>query len=310
MIRIKSELIYLLFFISIFWCIYGDIEVKAEEYHRRDGILSKGNITFEQGKVFITSEDFRYLADKIDALEKTYKTTLIDTLNQMNIYFRNDGSVVYDGNFNEVDSEEEKGTFSFEYIKNGILKSQSVESLYQVQASDSMGNSLYYMSEEAKNHNEYLNTTTTDTGFPLYYREATANNLSAGYAAWVNGVLVKGNGEDNRISWNNGYNAGYSKGAADALGKVNIVYTYHSHSGSSSQVGGCYGYKTGTRPVICGCEHYAYDKDENGHTRCANCYHNHGGDRCDAVRGYEPYNYIGLVCGKTEQTIESATIVY
>ena len=295
---------------SCFWCIHGKLEVKAEEYHRRDGILSKGNIIFEQGEVYITSEDFRYLADKIDALEKTYKTTLIDTLNQINVYFRNDGSVVYDSNLNEVISQEEKGSFSFEYIKNGILKSQSIESLYQTQATDGAGNLLYYVSEEARNNDEYLNTTTTDTGYPLYFREAGANNLSAGYAAWINGVLVKGNGEDNRISWNNGYNAGYSKGAADALGKVNIVYTYHAHSGNQSQIGGCYGNKTGTRPIICGCEHYAYDKDENGHTRCANCYHNHGGDTCDAVRGYQPYTYIGLVCGKTEATIESATIVY
>ena len=53
-----------------------------------------------------------------------------------------------------------------------------------------------------------------------------------------------------------------------------------------------------------------YDKDENGHTRCANCYHNHGGDKCNAVRSYTSYTYIGLVCGKTEQTIESATIIY
>lgn len=304
----KKKICFLWYCLILFVSL--EIRVEAEEYHRRDGLKSQGSIRFEQGEVYITAEDFRYLADKMDALENTYKSTLVDTLNQINIYFKNDGSVVYNGELNEVDTGEEKGNFSFEYIKKGILKSQSVESLYQTQATDGSGNPWYFENEEAKNNDERLNITTSDTGYPLYYKEANVGNLSAGYAAWVNGVLVKGNGEDNRISWNNGYNEGYSKGVADALGKVNIVYSYHSHTGNSSQVGACYGNLTGTRPVYCGCEHYVYDKDENGHTRCANCYHNHGGDKCNAVRSYTSYTYIGLVCGKTEQTIESATIIY
>ena len=310
MIRRKERNIYRLILCLMFMFVLSDSTSRAEEYHRRDEIQSKGNLSFEQGQVYITANDFLYLADKIDALEKTYKTTLIDTLNQINVYFRNDGSLVYDSSLNEIDTEEEKGKLSFEYIKKGILLSQSIESVYQTQATDWNGNLLYYVSEEAKNNNEYLNITTTDTGYPLYYREASVGNLSAGYAAWVNGVLLKGTGEDNHVSWNNGYNEGYTKGAADALGKVNIQYSYHSHAGNGSQAGGCFGYKKGNRPVYCGCDSYAYDKDENGHTRCANCHHNHGGEECDAVKSYESYTYIGLVCGKTEQTIESATIVY
>ena len=307
-IKYKKRIGFLLYCLILFVSL--EIRVEAEEYHRRDEIKSQGSIRFEQGEVYITSDDFRYLADKMDALENTYKSTLVDTLNQINVYFKNDGTVVYDGGLNEVDTDEEKGKFSFGFIKNGILKSQSVESVYQTQATDGSGNPWYFANEEAKNNGDHLNITTSDTGFPLYYKEANVGNLSAGYAAWVNGVLIKGTGEDNRNSWSNGYNEGYTKGVADALGKVNIVYSYHSHAGSASQVGGCYGNLTGTRPVYCGCEHYVYDKDENGHTRCANCHHNHGGDTCDAVRSYTSYTYIGLVCGKTEQTIESATIIY
>ena len=304
----NKKMIYFLWYCLILFLVF-ERRVEAEEYHRRDGIQSQGNLKFEQGEVYIFSDDFRYLADKIDALEHTYKSTLVDTLNHINIYFKNDGSVVYDGELNEVDTEEEKSKISFEYIKNGIMKSQSVESVYQTQARDGSGNLWYFVSEEANNNYEHLNITTSDTGYPLYYKEANVGNLSAGYAAWVNGVLLKGTGEDNRTSWNNGYNEGYTKGVADALGKVNIVYSYHSHTGNSSQVGGCYGNLTGTRPVYCGCSHYIYDKDENGHSRCANCYHNHSGT-CNAVKSYTSYTYIGLVCGKTEQTIESATIRY
>lgn len=304
----RKGLKFLLCFIFIF--LLSDKNVMAEEYHRRDGIQSRGSLSFEQGKVYITANDFIYLADKIDALEKTYKTTLVDTLNQINVYFRNDGSLAYDNSLNEIDTEEEKGKLSFEYIKKGIILSQSVESVYNVQAIDWEGNPLYFSSEEAKNSNEYLNITNTDTGYPLYYKETSARNLSAGFAAWVNGELIKGTGEDNHVSWNNGYNEGYTQGVADALNKVNIKYSYHSHIGNNSSVGGCYGKLTGKTPIYCGCDNYAYDQDGNGSTRCAFCYHNHGGDECNAVISYDSYTYIDLVCGKTTKTIESATIVY
>ena len=114
---------FLLYCLILF--VSSEIRVEAEEYHRRDEIKSQGSIRFEQGEVYITSDDFRYLADKMDALENTYKSTLVDTLNQINVYFKNDGTVVYDGGLNEVDTDEEKGKFSFGFIKNGILKSQS-----------------------------------------------------------------------------------------------------------------------------------------------------------------------------------------
>ena len=78
-----------------------------------------------------------------------------------------------------------------------------------------------------------------------------------------------------RISYDNGYKEGYTKGVADSLGKAQIVYSYHQHVGNSGQAGGCYGNLTGTSVIQCGCNSYAYDKDEKGHTRCGNCGHNH-----------------------------------
>lgn len=288
-------------------------EVNAQNLNRRNEIKSRGNIKFENGEVYITSSDLVYLADEIDILEKTYKCNLVDALNSIGTYFRNEGSITYDAGQNEVNSEESKQKLSFGNIKQGILQSQSVDFVKQMQATDKEGNPLYFASETAGNNNEKINFTTTDTGFPIYYGEASAANLSAGSAAWVNGVLLKGTGEDNKRSWQNGYNEGYTNGVADSLGKAQIVYTYHQHSGNSSQVGGCYGNLTGAAPVYCGCDHYVFTDSlpgYEGHSTCANCYHNHGGDECDAVKGYEPYTYIGLVCGKTEQTIESATIVY
>ena len=281
---------------------------KAEGVKRRDQIQSKGQILFETGQVMITAEDFIYLADKIDFLESTYKISLVNALNSINTYFKNDGTVVYDSSLNEIQSDEQKVNLPFDVIKNGIINSQSMDMIKGVQAVDKNGVPLYYISEESSNNKEHLNNTTTDTGLPLLYKEAYAGNLSAGTAAWVNGILLKGTGEDNRISWQNGYNEGYSRGVTEALGNLNVVYTYHTHEGDNTQVGGCYGNLTGIKPVLCGCTSYVYAND-NGHPYCANCYHNHDG-KCQGTVSYTQYTYIGLNCGKTEETIESVTIVY
>ena len=296
---------FLCCFLGLFLC---GIQSKAEGSRRRDQIQSRGTILFETGQVMITSEDFIYLADKIDSLESTYKISLVNALNSMNTYFKNDGTIVHDRGLNEIQSDEQKVNLSFDMIKNGIINSQSMDMIKTIQATDGNGTPLYYASEEASRNKEHLNHTTTNTGFPLLYKEAEANNLSAGTAAWVNGILIKGTGEDNRVSWQNGYNEGYTKGAAEALGNLNVIYNYHVHEGDTSQVGGCYGNLTGIQPVLCGCNSYVYAND-NGHPYCANCYHNHSG-KCQGTVSYTQYTYIGLTCGKTEETIESVTFVY
>ena len=44
---------------------------------------------------------------------------LIDTINQLNVYFKSDGGVVYDIGLNEIDTEEEKGKFSEIFLRGG-----------------------------------------------------------------------------------------------------------------------------------------------------------------------------------------------
>lgn len=46
---------------------------------------------------------------------------------------------------------------------------------------------------------------------------ATANNLSTGMTAWVNGQRITGNGTDVTNSYNNGYNAGYNAGYSQGV---------------------------------------------------------------------------------------------
>ena len=49
---------------------------------------------------------------------------------------------------------------------------------------------------------------------------ATANNLSNGVTAWVNGQKITGNGTDVNNSYNNGHSAGYNEGYNSAKGNV------------------------------------------------------------------------------------------
>lgn len=199
--------------IGVCVCVLGmGMPVMAENSLRRANIKSKGSIEFEEGKVSIASSDLTYLADEIDHLESTYKITTVDALNSIGTYFKNDGSITYDNGQNEADTEEEKTILSFGSIKEGIKNSQSVESLSSLQATDKGGNLLYYADEAAQANGDLKAVTTTDTGYPVYYKAAAAENLSAGTAAWVNGNLIKGNGSDNAAYVEQGYQSGYTDG--------------------------------------------------------------------------------------------------
>lgn len=178
----------------------------AENSSRRGNIKSTGNINFGNGKVYLTSSDLTYLADEIDHLENTYKSITVSALNEIGTFFLNDGTIVNDAAQNEADTEEEKQALAFGKITEGIQKSQSVDSLSNIQATDRNGNLLYYETEDARANGDVLALTTADTGIQAFYRPASAENLSAGTAAWVNGTLIRGNGFDNAVSEEKGKN--------------------------------------------------------------------------------------------------------
>lgn len=92
-------------------------------------------------------------------------------------------------------------------------------------------------------------------------------------------------------------------GASTGNGGCYTTPVYHTHTGNASAVGGCYGNVPYTVYKYCGCTSYAYTQI-NGHSTCANCYHNHGGDKCDAVRSSSVAYKIGLTCGKSTSTID------
>ena len=130
--------------------------------------------------------------------------------------------------------------------------------LDKMQATDKDGKLLYY-TDDTKD----LTKTTTDTSkitlgtntdgttktaddYKVYYKPASAANLTAGSAAWVDGSLIKGNGQDNTTLYNNGYVAGMQHQT-----NGNIVYTLvHQHTGSPTSGGGCYTVKKSSQRQV------------------------------------------------------------
>ena len=178
---------------------------------RRDVIKSRGIINYDNGRVVINTDDLKILADETDHLETTYKIDIRDTLAKIGTYVNQDGSISYDDNA-DVDARQ----VTFGSIVKGILQSQSVTYLANVQASDTVG-PVYYKYE--KNH--LLEVTRSDTGMPVFIVPATEDNLTAQTAAWIDGHCLAGNGSDNRYFYRKGFIEGY----ADRVG-AKIEYQY------------------------------------------------------------------------------------
>lgn len=157
----------------------------------------------------------------------------------------------------------------------------------------------------------------------------TENYLSAGTAAIINKTLYLGNGADDE----NFYNKGYAEGFKSAQSSGKLTYKYHSHTGTATAGGGCYGtpiyhvhngyscYKpcggelsdtkfvyltNGSKWEVKVCQTCGgWTNANSGDTVCSQrtatltC-----GKTEDTIEKY------GLNCGKTVETIESATITF
>lgn len=185
--------------------------VHASEVHRRDSVHSRGTINYDNGKVVINAGDLVTLANEMDELETIYKTEIADALAQIGTYMQQDGSI----------SHESKGDIDpcgikFGSFILGILQSQSVRHLAEMQASDAHG-PVYYKYET----NNILEVTGEDTGMPVYIMPAAADNLTLRTAAWVDGGCLDGNGSDNYYFYQKGFIEGYA-----AKVGAEVIYQY------------------------------------------------------------------------------------
>ena len=223
-----------------------------------------------------------------------------------------------------VDVDDRLGTSSwdestypdFESMANMIVASQSLsETQTGTQAVNNKGEALYYKDQTANDTKDLTQTCTENTGYPVYYQPATAANLTAGSAAFIDGQLILGTGADNDTYFDLGYAAGYAK-----AGNASLTYVYHSHTDSegnmqaanyrASKVGGCF-----TRGICGGV--YLNDGHDQYYNwiKCTRCGlrkstdHGSGGDSCYREVSSNAGYYI-INCGKTESTIESAVITF
>ena len=259
--------------------------------------------------VIFDKSDLDYLDGRIDAIEadvSTGKENLANALNPLGT--------------NPSLGTPLSGTSTFNELMEAINHSQAIPD-------KTIGESVSIATEDY----ELASTVTGKTiNYDTKISAATADNLSLGTSAWVDGSLLIGTGADNK----NYYNLGYTNGMAK-VDNASIIYTYHSHKGTVQSGGECYtplyrvhthsGSCYSTVNSTCTCSAYAGQWINDTIFRCRVCGHaGHGpGGTCGAAttstvlscgkaegtryqsEGLETYV---LSCGKTESTIETATI--
>ena len=128
---------------------------------------------------------------------------------------------------------------------------------------------------------------------------ATADNLSLGTAAWVDGQYIVGTGGDN----NSYYTQGYANGVAGAMDNVDITYHLHSDSCySTCVVEVTYSYigtYDGTIHATQYERHYNCPLKEQGRI-------NKGTKYPPSTDSYNTQHEF-MSCGKTEESIETIT---
>lgn len=172
-------------------------------------LKSYGRIVYQKGteSMKIDSDDLYMLADQIDQV----KLDVTDQLEALNTFFSTGEGIVLstseDINVVHATPAEEEAVdpldVNFDTLLEGIAVSQSVSpdvTAYGYPA----GTELY------KNASGVLTTNGSEKGAEkIDVTAATADNLSAGTAAWVNGNLILGTGGDNKSYYDQG--AGFKK---------------------------------------------------------------------------------------------------
>ncbi len=192
----------------------------------RDNLKSYGAIEYRKGsdKVIIHSDDLYMLADQIDQV----KVDVSDQLEAMNTYFTaGDGiDLSTDRYISVTHTRPPRADFvdplsiNFDTLLEGIAASQSV-SPNVTDYGYSSGTRLYRKEDGS------LTTNGSETGATqIDVTVATADNLSAGTAAWVNGRLILGTGGDNKSYFDQGYEKGVeenpgSGGSGDSGADIN-----------------------------------------------------------------------------------------
>lgn len=173
-----------------------------------ESLKSHGTIVYEDAdsEVVINSLDLYMLADQIDQI----RMNVADQLGNLHTFFttgrgaalKTDGRIAVTHTTPSGKDYVDPLTIDFDTLLEGIAASQWIPSdVKDYGYSD--GTRLYRKADGS--------LTTYKSGDDLteiFIREATADNLSAGTAAWVKGRLILGTGKDNSAYMEKGKDAG------------------------------------------------------------------------------------------------------
>ena len=177
------------------------LTVQAEDLNRKNALISTGDIS-------LVTEETSLTLDSLDLY------TLSDYIDNLEQKYDSGLKVALSQIGTNITSENP----TYEELINGIILSQEIRT---------KGKVVY------KTYQGGLTDNTSET--PVEITGAIADNLSVGTACWVEGEYIEGTGADNLYY----YNLGYTDGKSD-LPNASVSYTYHKHSGDSTNGGGCY----------------------------------------------------------------------
>lgn len=202
----------------------------------KSSLRSCGSIRYQEGKesVVIDSADLYTLADRLDL----FKVRTVEQLGKMGTYLSREpngtqltsGDSVYAvhhelSTFGAADPL----TLSFETILEGIAASQTI-------SADPADYGLGSVTKIYKDASGKLSTEAKEGAEEICIQAATAANLSAGTAAWVNGKLILGTGDDNKVYYDLGCQESTGEQGPEASGDVNRARVINMNNGSSSYV--------------------------------------------------------------------------
>lgn len=304
---------------------------------------SQGNFVADEGKVVFYNTDLAYLNNELDLLENEIDNTIFDmsdmrdVLNSRRNGLQSRGIIDYDNGkvvINTTDlfhMADRIDRLENDYVSSAVSALGRIGTYLDGSGNighskTSDGDSVLFTTDQLKEgilqsqSVEHLDGVTS----------ITADNLTAGTAAWVDKKYIIGNGADNERAYEKGREAGKAGTGEDIF---DLEYVYHQHWGEKTGAGtGCYeGYHNhssncyvtrscsgyvncnSTSPLIDqGC-HVSYTV--YGHCNTCGCDTSYSiiesrTDECrhftDATHYYtemicsSPYNAWRLACGKTE----------
>lgn len=237
----NKKLVSVLLMLSMLFSICMVVTAAGTPDATRSSLRSQGAIRYGEGKesVVIDSADLYTLADRLDL----FKVRTVEQLGVIGTYLSknpegtpltSETGIYAVHKKPSSDSETDPRSLSFEAILEGIAASQTIPTDSAAYGMES-GITLY------KGADGKLYSSEQEGAEAISIQAATAENLSAGTAAWVNGHLILGTGGDNKAYHDLGYQEGSDVGdngddTPDDSGNVNKVRVINMTNGTSGYV--------------------------------------------------------------------------